>query len=375
MRIDFNLLAITNLYPTPWDPTRAAFNRQQFERLGQSVNLTIAVLVTFPEWLRHRKQISESDDLLFIPYFHIPRIGARLAPFFQYIALRRYQRKLLSKKPDAIYAAWLYPDVVASAKFAAHNGIPCIAKTHGTDVNYHLQDVNKVRKVLSIRTALAHVFCPSQALVDRLVELGFSSQKVSVNYNGVNRDVFYPLDEPPVKGESTKLIFIGSLIQTKGVFELIEAFSKLIENENCQLSIIGKGPEDATLKAKCQEYGIQSQVEFLGAMPLDSVASELRQADFLVLPSYREGVPNVLLEALASGVPVIATTVGGIPEIVNAETGVLVEPQSTAELLKGLRLALAKNWNKQKLAQHAQNFDWAKNAQTVVDKLTELKPL
>jgi glycosyltransferase involved in cell wall biosynthesis len=372
MRTDerLSVVAITNLYPLPWEPTRATFNKQQFDILGKRVKLKIGILVPLFEWLKHLKEIKNTSDIAYIPYFHIPKFGARLAPFFQYCALKLKSQWLLESKPDVIYSCWLYPDVVASAKFAGEHDIPCVAKAHGTDVNFHLQNIKKSQQLLAQDKSLKHIFCPSQALANKLFAIGFDTAKVSTNYNGVNKAVFYPSDtreQQPL--ELKKLVFVGSMLKTKGVFELINVYSQIAKQVPSQLTLIGQGADVEGLRALCAKLKLDNAVCFMGPQPLDVVAEHVRAADVLVLPSYREGLPNVVLEAFASGTPVVATKVGGIPEVVTEQTGVLVEAKSEQDLTEGLLKALSRTWSESAIIAHAALFDWEVNVDNVMAQL------
>lgn len=367
-----SVLAITNLYPLPWEPTRAAFNKQQFDILGKRTQLRIAVLVPLLQWLKHLKQIKNTSEIAYIPHFHIPKFGAKLAPFFQYCALKMNTKWLLKSKPDIIYACWLYPDTVASAKFAHQHEIPCVAKAHGTDVNFHLQNNAKSQQLVAQEHSITHVFCPSNALASKLIQIGFAPEKVSANYNGVNKTVFFPLASGRQQSQTKQLVFVGSMLKTKGVFELLNAFSQVVKQIPCRLVLIGKGADLNDLHALSEELKLEDVVTFMGAQPLTVVAEQVRSADLLVLPSYREGLPNVLLEAFASGTPVVATKVGGIPEVVPEYAGVLVNPQSQDDLKEGLLEALNKNWDTSAITEHAQQFDWDVNVENLMTEL--LKP-
>jgi serine O-acetyltransferase len=142
------------------------------------------------------------------------------------------------------------------------------------------------------------------------------------------------------------------------VNELYQAF-KLIKDEfNCTLDYVGAGNQRKKLEQLAQIDNMSSQVTFSGSLSLTQVADKIRQADLLILPSYREGVPNVLLEAFASGVPVVATKIGGIPEVVTQNTGVLVDAEDVNSLAQGLKEALSRQWLQDDILKHAERFDW-----------------
>ena len=105
-------------------------------------------------------------------------------------------------------------------------------------------------------------------------------------------------------------------------------------------------------------------MEFLGQVDHDTIPSYIGVSDILVLPSLSEGMPNVLKEALACGVPVVATEVGGVPEfIISNQLGLLVPPADVDSLSKAIEIALNQSWDKRQLFAHAQKFTWEKTAQ------------
>ena len=127
-----------------------------------------------------------------------------------------------------------------------------------------------------------------------------------------------------------RLLYVGRLSREKGLITLVEAVSLLVaRGVDIKLFLVGKGDLEEYLKTRCKSLHITNNVEFLGQVPHGTPLFEIyRQADIFVLPSFTEGLPSVLLEAMANSVPVIATAVGGIPEVVrDGETGILVPPQ------------------------------------------------
>jgi glycosyltransferase involved in cell wall biosynthesis len=159
-----------------------------------------------------------------------------------------------------------------------------------------------------------------------------------------------------LKLTGTVLLMVGNLLAFKGhdvVLGALRGFS-----EACLL-IIGEGREERNLKGLARALGIQDRVRFLGAMPQQDLAAYYRAADALVLASSREGWPNVLLEAMACGTPVVSTRVGGTPEIVAApEAGVLADERSEHGIVEALR-RLFQNYPDRKLTRrYAERFGW-----------------
>lgn len=364
---NISVLAITNLYPVPWAKHRASFNQQQFSLLAEHFPLRILILVPWLEWLKNREYCADSTDKAYVPYFYLPGFGRNLTPYFQYISLL-IKRKWIRKTPIShILASWAYPDAVASLMFAKRYGIKTLVKAHGTDVNentLHQKRAVQMKKWLNNATT---IFCASKALADKLTTIGIASKKLCVNYNGVNPNIFFPATD----GEACSgIVFIGNLLTSKGIYELLDAYHLLLTTTSLPtLHIIGNGPEKQRILDRITQMGLSNHVVIHGALALQDVANKLRHAKLLVLPSYREGVPNVILEAFASGVPVVASDVGGIPEVVTEHTGILTKAKDVESLSKAINLGLTRSWSKERLAEHAKQFSWPHNIKTVNSRM------
>jgi len=374
-----SLLIITNLYPVPWAPNRASFNRQQFELIAQKMPVNIIVLLGWLEWLKHRKACKEDRNVRYCPYFYLPKIGRRFVPFFQYLSLLFFIPWIKRQSPSTLLAAWVFPDAVAVSMLNQHLKLPLLVKAHGTDINENAQFSARVELMRRWLSRSKMIFCASKDLMNKLIKMGISKAQVQVNYNGVNTEIFYPENKKIVnigqnadaEKSSTKskmtLIFVGSIIKTKGIVELVEALPLVKEKyEAIELIVLGEGNLTTSLKEKALQLGISENLCFKGSLPLNEVASYMRQADLLVLPSYREGVPNVLLESFACGTPVVATRVGGIPEIVTDDVGILVEEKQSKALSDAILKALSTPWSQEKILDHAKNFNWQHNVDNVL---------
>lgn len=139
-----------------------------------------------------------------------------------------------------------------------------------------------------------------------------------------------------------RLLFVGRLAAVKGVPVLFAALAQLRPAfPALHLLLIGDGPERPTIEADARALGLTDLVTFAGYQSQGAVAAALGASDILVLPSFAEGVPVVLMEAMAAGLPVVATPVGGISELVGPESGVLVPPADAEALAAALRSLLA----------------------------------
>ncbi|GAB3786462.1 glycosyltransferase [Dyella agri] len=364
------VLVLTNLFPTPWDPLRGAFNRQQFERLGRRHALDVLTAVDFRERLRGRRgnvQVAGlgTDHFVFV---YPPRFGRALhaACWLLSLLLQRGWR-LRAAGYDCILASWAYPDAVAAGWLARLLSIPYVVKVHGSDLNVQATHALRRPQIAASLRAAAAVVTVSRALAGKAVALGADAARVHTLYNGVDSKRFAPGDQAAARARlgleddaGPLLLYVGNLKESKGCLDLLEAFAAM-EHAQARLIYVGEGPCRSALLARARALGIDTRVRLAGAMPHDALPDWFRAADLLCLPSHNEGVPNVVLEAMACGTPVVATQVGGIPEVVPAHAGRLVPLGDRAALAGALAEATAQTWDHAAIVDHARSFSWEAN--------------
>lgn len=186
----------------------------------------------------------------------------------------------------------------------------------------------------AIVTASDRVICVSEAVAAYATKLGARPERTSVQLNAVDSATFHP-GVPRHEG-SVRIGFVGRLIQNKGPQYLVEALPALFERHpQTELWFVGDGPLRASLEQRCNELGVSGQVRFFGTR--EDVDDILRQCDIFVRPSLMEGLSLTILEAMATGLPVIATDVGGTKEAVDeGRTGLLVPPSDVPALADAL---------------------------------------
>lgn len=324
-----NLLFVSNLFPNTLDPNMASFNRQQVQALSNYFKIDVVAPVTWQTKLQKRPfpfyGKAGSLDSYHPTYFYTPGILRSVYGYFFAQSIRSCVKRLLQKKSyQAVYGSWLYPDGWACAKLAKRLEVPLFLKVHGTDVNQLEPGTAVTKRSLWAISQAKAVFCVSHALKDRLVALGASADNLHIVYNGVDTTIFHPVPQSEarkslgVAPELPLILYVGNLKETKGLSDLAAAFKQVQskrELSGSHLVVIGKGPYGAGLRSELERLGVCSNVNFLGSQPLEKIALWMNAADLLCLPSYMEGVPNVLLEAFACGTSVVATSVGGIPEL------------------------------------------------------------
>lgn len=323
------LLFVSNLYPNPLQPHMASFNRQQIAALSHHFEIEVIAPVSWVNgWQKGSfpRSSLQGEVLSHHPtYWYTPGWGRRFYGQYYYRSIRKLALRLHRQKAfDFVFGAWLYPDGWAAAKLAEEFNVPLFLKVHGTDVNCLKQGTYLAALAMRSIARAQKVFCVSLALKDRLVELGGQPEKLIVVYNGVDKKIFYPQNREAVRRalgfaeDKSLVLYVGNLKKSKGLEELAVAFGHLKRGakfNSLNMAVVGNGPYLPQFKMILQNEGCDESVQFLGLLSLDKVALWMNAADILCLPSHMEGTPNVILESLSCNTSVVATSVGGIPEL------------------------------------------------------------
>lgn len=366
------LLILTNLFPSRWAPNKAAFNYQQFSRLAEEYDVKMIVPVPFLEYIKNFRHIREHSfgkfQIKYLCFFYIPRFFRYLHGFFLFLSVLFILGWVRKGRFEVIFGSWVYPDGFVSVLLAKIFRIPVFIKVHGSDINVFSRDSLRRYQIAYALKSCSFVLSVSEDLKKKMILLGVPENKINVIYNGVDKEIFRPMPVNQCReslglGQNLKLIlFVGNIIESKGIRELMEAFLILdTRHKNLAMVVIGDGSGRKMLERKYSDRLNDSGVMFTGRLDLEEISMYMSASDILCLPSYNEGVPNVLLESMACGIPVVATNVGGIPEIITDDDGVLVEPENIDDLARGLEFALQKKWDKTKIVKSAMKYSWEEN--------------
>lgn len=264
---------------------------------------------------------------------------------------------------DVIDGHYLYPDGVAAYKLAKAYDKPLILTARGSDVNYWMEQKSHKAEILEAIGYAQQVICVSQALKNKLIEHGVDEKKLTVLINGVDKTFFDACpstDNGDDKNNGDYLLSVGNLVPLKGHAYILEALQALPHEK---LTIIGSGELEHDLKNLAQSLGVEGRVTFLNHISHDDLPCYYADAKCTILMSSMEGMPNVVLESLATGTPVIATAVGGIPEVITPENGLLLTDRTGGALVQSLTLALAHKWNRPKISQDMSYLNWTETTQ------------
>lgn len=236
---------------------------------------------------------------------------------------------------DIIYANWLGAGIVGAIA-NLFTGKPLVVSFRGDD-GYLARDRPVWRVLTRWVTSRARLVAPVSAeLMNILQALGVPESKCHLPRFGVDTDMFHPASAPREADGEVRLLFVGSLIDRKGLHDLLEALADPAFTR-VRLIVVGEGPNRGNLVEMADSLGLTQQIEWKGVLAPAEVARLMRSSDALCLPSYMEGRPNVVNEAMASALPVVVTRIGGVPDMVQeGKTALLYEPGNIEQLRHSL---------------------------------------
>lgn len=367
------ILVLTDMFPSKENPVLGIF----VHGLSEVIARKNQVVVIHPQiwnplnvksYRTDNHSPCTNDIKVYRPRLFVPPKGDRLffrAIVFFFSALFLIIKLRKQFNFDIIHAHMACPAGFAAVLLGRVFKKPVIVTAHGSDIHsfpkrFFLRHLifftlNKANKVVTV----------SNSLKELVLKMGISQKKLSVIRNGVLPEKFFQFDKIKAREKlnlSTNkkiILFIGNLIPIKGIDILLHSFSKIGERNHIGLIIIGNGASERELMNLTKELRIESHVSFAGIKNHDEIPLWLNACDVFCLPSYIEGFPAVVVEAIACGRPVVATNVGGISEVITNESfGILVEPGNKEELALALSNALEKKWDYQAIAAYGKRFSW-----------------
>ncbi len=370
------VLAITRIFPNAAEPQSAPFNRQQLAALGRRCRVeVIATLPWFPgvglasRWsaAANLVRVPRQEHIAGLPVGHpralyLPRLPGAAAGLYAASLLP----DVLARRGhvDVVLGTWAYPDGCAAIVLAGILGVPAVVKLHGSDMNV----IARLRwprvQLRALLPRAARVVAVSRALAAEAEELGVSPERIRLVRNGVDGERFRPADRAAARAglglpSGRRLaLYVGHLKENKGVLDLAAAMASVADAD---LAVVGAGEAAGRLEAALAPLGPRARM--VGERPHDEVAAWMAAADVVVLPSWNEGTPNAVIEALACGRRVVATRVGGTPDLVTSDLlGELVPPKKPAALAEALTRALATDYDPLAVAAAASASSWDDSA-------------
>ncbi len=354
---------VTSDFPIPVEPYRGHSEYQILLALSKYANVNvICPFPRYPKWFQPSYDY-RPPDLSYSPpgvatrYLEYPALPGVTRCINGLVCAKYLEAYFRESTPHVACNFWLYPEGFATVAVARRLGIPAIVGSIGSDLNRIPDPASKWLTRLAMQRA-SFVVTKSEHLRQQAIQMGINGRKVRTVRNGCDPSVFHLADRSAARAklavdDDAKLVlFVGRLDAKKGIVELLEAFVSLAcRRPSLRLAYIGDGPGGEQLRSKARDFALQDRIILIGACPSQRVAQWLAAANVLALPSYNEGYPNVVIEALSCGRPVIATNVGGILELVNEQSGILVAPRDSRALADAIETALERNWDERLISE------------------------
>jgi len=367
------LAMISKLFPNATHPLVGQFNLQLANALSRQTALeVIAPVPGLPGCGAVPERTDRNGFGVRQPrFFAVPLLNRAIAGHSLARCLRR-----LPLDADALLATFAWPDGYAAVQL----GIPTVVKIGGSDIDLLPRSgLRRAQTIIALQRC-RHAYVVASHLRDKIANLGVAKEKVAVIHNGIDPAVFHPRDQRearhalglPQTGEI--ILYVGWIESDKGVEYLLRAHAAL--KSQSLLVLIGNSDDPGfrrQMETLVRSLGTAARCQLIQAQPHAQIATWLSAADIFAFPSLHEGCPNVVLEALACGLPMVATNVGGIPEITpHAPWCELVPPRDAPALTFGLQRLLATSWPRQQIAQSSQRTwdDVARDVLQVIQSVT-----
>lgn len=383
------IVTFTTLYPNAVDTAHGIFVENRLRHLLATGDVTSRVVAPVPWFPSALSPLSRTYaryarvpaherrneiDILHPRYPVLPKIGMALGPASLFLRSLPVLRGLQAEGDfDLIDAHYFYPDGVAAAMLGRVLGKPVVITARGSDVTLIARFALERAMIRSAANSAAGIITVSKALKDELIRRGVQSAHIQVLRNGVDLTMFRPLDRAQARWdlgfEGPTLLSVGLLIERKGHDLIIEAMARL---PGYRLAIAGEGPERGALEALARRTGVADRVRFLGLISHDRLASVFSAADALVLASSREGWPNVLLEAMACGTPVVVSNIPGMSEVVTDRVGVMLPERTPAGVAAAVERLFLLPRDRLDVRHYAEDFSWEETSKGQISLFREI---
>ncbi len=378
-----HVVVLSSLFPSRMQPGAGLFIRERMFRVGQRLPLAVvAPTPWFPmqSWLRRwrsgfrpgapRHELQVDHDVWFPKFLSVPGVLKRLDGFAMAVAawprLRALKR---AGRLDVLDAHFGYPDGLAATLLGRWLQVPVTITMRGTETRHAADSALRPLLARALNGA-DRVFAVSESLRQVALGLGVAPGKVRVVGNGVDLARFRPVDRAQARAalglplETPVLISVGGLCERKGFHRVIDALPGLHAlGLPVHLLVVGgpspEGDWTSRLQGQVKALALQPYVHFLGAVPPDQLPGLLGAADVFALATRNEGWANVFLEAMACGLPVVTTDVGGNAEVVcRPDLGKVVTFDDAPALQAALCAALGQSWDRSAIRAYAETNTW-----------------
>lgn len=389
------LLVFTTLFPSDVERGRGTFIRSRVMALREA-GATVRVVAPVP-WFPFKKgcgrwsraaQVSRTRQEDGIPVHHprgflLPRVGMRYYGAWMARGARPVVEQILERFPvDLVDAHFLYPDGYAALRICQGLELPMVVTARGTDAHTYPKMPFLRSRLQAVLQGARRVFAVSESLAQDLTPCLPPGRKIVVTPNGVDTDLFRPLERVAARrrlGLDEKaflLLGVGRLVPVKRWDLAVDAVAHLLgKNPGLPLNLclLGEGKEREDLERRITAAGLGSRVRLVGERSQFELPVWLSAADALVHPSEREGWPNVILEALACGTPVVGRAIPSIAEVAPPPGfSRLVEDPTAETLARAIAETLEESHDRDALVERALEYSWPRIARRILAELKKV---
>jgi glycosyltransferase involved in cell wall biosynthesis len=379
------VLVLTNRFPRLGHEAIATYNYLQAAALVSHHDLRVIAPVPWTEWLRDAVGLRLHSRAYQCPagfyvehpiFFFPPKILEHKYGEFYLSSVRKIAERAIQEfRPDVILSCWAHPDGWAAVQLGKKHRIPVVTKLIGSDVLVLSRRPRRRVRIVEALQGASELIVVSQDIARHVVAMGVDPQRIHVVPEGIDKKLFCPGDENAARDslgipkDRRMLLFVGNLLLSKGAGVLVDACASLRDRgESFHCYLVGRGRDESILRAQVQKQQLLEHITFAGGRSHQQLPDWYRASDLVVLPSFSEGIPNVLREAAACGRPYVATNVGGIPEIAKPEFSELVVPGDPQALATAIARRL-KIGPPAMNGMHDGNISWEESASLVSDTL------
>ncbi len=393
---NLRVIVLSSLFPSQIEPAAGVFIRERMFRFDKYIKICVVspqpwfplhgmIRLMRPGYRQEKPRYeTQSSILIYRPrFFALPLLGRRFDAFFMALSAIFLCKTLKKQGARAIDAHFAYPDGTAARLLGKWLNIPYAVTLRGTEVRYSTREPFKTMLAATLKEANS-VISVSSSLRELALQQGVDASKCQVVGNGVDIEKFRNIDRTlardklGIEPQCKVIITVGGLTERKGFHRVIAILPVLVRQYPDIVYLIvggasGEGDWEAKLKQQCDDLGVTGNVKFLGLIPSEELYTVLSSADIFVLSTRNEGWANVFLEAMACGLPVVTTRVGGNAEVVSSEEfGLLVDFGDERQLITAIESGLSKNWDQKKIIDYAHNNTWGTRIEKLVDMYKEL---
>jgi glycosyltransferase involved in cell wall biosynthesis len=386
------VVVLSRVFPSTQQPTYGVFVKERVRRVAARCPLTVVAPVPWFPFNRLLRGVERTPDttvdMLDGMVVHRPRVlspprwGKCLDGFLYAGGLLPFFARLRRRIPfDLIDAHFAYPDGVAAVLLGKALGCPVVITVRGDEARLVRFALRRPQLRFALRSA--RVIAVSDFLRRLVADLGVPTDRVRVIPNGVDVSRFHPSARAVARAQlglpqdRTILLAVGSLTELKGHHRVLEILPELLSRRSELLYVIvGNDAGGESWRAKIENQvraqGLAANVRLAIARPHEEIPSWMAAADLFCLATQREGCCNAIIEALACGLPVVTTRVGGNPELVReGEDGLLVPFWDAAAFSAAVLAALERQWDRPAIAARASRLGWDDVATALLEEYRE----